>query len=112
MTKFRIYLIIFLILMTAGLVGSRKDHDDKQVMAAVVEEIKEEAAEPERINMVDVIASRRPADWQPTRVYSEPGHTYYPEVMERIIKKEKQAEAWKTELWRSYRADGIQIEFD
>lgn len=111
MTKFRIYLIIFLILMVLGMVGMRKDNDDKAAMQAVVEEIKAES-EPERINMVEVIASRRPADWQPTLAYSKPGQIYYPEVFERIIKKEKQAEAWKLELWRSYREDGITIEFD
>lgn len=85
--------ILMLCLMNLyGIICLRYCDDNRQKLAAeIAAESGNTATEQERINRVELIAASRPDDWQPTRVYSEPGHTYYPEVLERIAKEQERA---------------------
>lgn len=91
-TKLKLLLIALISLITA--VTMRVWDYNLELAEAKIEAVKlaeTQCSTEAPVNRVELLRATYPDDWQPVYVYSEPGHTYYPEVMERIAKEEARA---------------------
>lgn len=91
-TKFKL-LVIALVSLFVAVTMRVWDHS-LELAELEIQAVKQAEAQTEQespVNRVELLRANYPEDWKPQYVYSEPGHTYYPEVIERQKKEEERA---------------------